>query len=361
MLNFGLLSDQRGIKIRETGIRMEWIKRHLFCLLCYCTVIKHQVYSSGCPKNWRQYNGFCYLYTTYFKPHDQGQHFCENFLQGSLVDVADESENMLISNLTSSKAWLRFRRCHNQRFYWTDSSPANFTAWERGQPDNKGEDEQCVFMSRNGNWSDGICLERKAFVCQNFKINCTKIQDCYVVKTLPAKWHEARSKCQADGFRLAKISNIIENNAIKSLLKGVRQAWIGLERQNIFCFKDKISYQNWDFHEPNDRALVENCVAIGNNGKWSDEDCNSSLAVICRRDLDECIHKEASGCDENSVCSNTAGSFTCSECKNGYSRDGNSCSRKYTAAIILGTLFGVSCLIILFLCCYVLRKKKRWI
>ena len=123
----------------------------------------------GCPRNWLHQNGFCYLNTKYSMPYDKGQHFCEYFLDSSLVDVSDERENKLISNLTSSKAWLRFRRCHNKRFFWTDSQPANFTAWESGQPDNKGTDEQCVFISRNGNWSDGICLERKAFVCQKCK------------------------------------------------------------------------------------------------------------------------------------------------------------------------------------------------
>ena len=46
-------------------------------------------------------------------------------------------------------------------------------------------------------------------------------------------------------------------------------------------------------------------------------------------DLDECIQKEAHGCDENSVCTNTAGSFTCDKCKDGFSRDKTKCSREY--------------------------------
>ena len=117
------------------------------------------------------------------------------------------------------------------------------------------------------------------------KADCTNDTDCYVVKTSKAKWREARSRCQADGLRLSKISSPIENNAVKTLLKGVTQAWIGLERQNNFCIKTPISYQNWDFHEPNDKGLVENCVAIGSQGKWSDEDCNASLAIICKRGM----------------------------------------------------------------------------
>ena len=122
--------------------------------------------SKGCPGKWLHHNGFCYLNTNYTLPYDKGQHFCEYFLDSSLVDVLDEAENNIISNLTSAKAWLKFRRCHDKRFYWTDSEPANFTAWERGQPDNRDTDEECVFVAKNGNWSDGICLERKAFVCQ---------------------------------------------------------------------------------------------------------------------------------------------------------------------------------------------------
>ena len=182
-----------------------------------------------------------------------------------------------------------------------------------------------------------------------------------MVKTSPAKWQEARSLCQTETMRLAKISSPMENNAVKSLLKGVAQAWIGLERQNNFCIGSPISYENWDFHEPNDKGLVENCVAIGIHGKWSDENCDASLAVICKKDLDECIQKEAYGCDENSVCTNTVGSFTCNKCKKGFSRDENKCSRINAVAIVLGALFGVCCLIILILVCYILRRKKRWI
>jgi hypothetical protein len=137
-----------------------------------------------------------------------------------------------------------------------------------------------------------VCRTIKCFrydIIHSFLISakaaCAKVTDCYVVKTSQAKWQEARSICQADGFHLAKISNRIENNAVKELLKGVTQAWIGLKRQNNFCIESPISYENWDFHEPNDKGLVENCVAIGNHGKWSDEDCNASLAVICKKGM----------------------------------------------------------------------------
>ena len=118
------------------------------------------------------------------------------------------------------------------------------------------------------------------------KAKCTDVADCYVIKTSRAKWQEARSKCQADGLRLAKITNSPENNAVKSLLKTDTEAWIGLERQNNFCTKTEISYQNWDFHEPDDKGLVENCVAIGSQGKWSDENCDKTLTVICKRGTD---------------------------------------------------------------------------
>ena len=53
------------------------------------------------------------------------------------------------------------------------------------------------------------------------------------------------------------------------------------------------------------------------------------IRVSTDLDLDECIQKEAYGCDESSVCTNTLGSFTCNECKAGYSRDENKCSREY--------------------------------
>ena len=46
-------------------------------------------------------------------------------------------------------------------------------------------------------------------------------------------------------------------------------------------------------------------------------------------DIDEC--EGPSPCDDNAVCSNTPGSFTCA-CNEGYSGDGMTCAGEYVNA-----------------------------
>ena len=45
--------------------------------------------------------------------------------------------------------------------------------------------------------------------------------------------------------------------------------------------------------------------------------------LYCTTDIDECI-EETDNCDDNAVCTNTDGSFTCL-CKPGFSGDGVQC------------------------------------
>ena len=46
------------------------------------------------------------------------------------------------------------------------------------------------------------------------------------------------------------------------------------------------------------------------------------LFVVLFLDIDECL---GNPCDRNAICSNTAGSFSCT-CKNGYSGNGTACN-----------------------------------
>ena len=50
---------------------------------------------------------------------------------------------------------------------------------------------------------------------------------------------------------------------------------------------------------------------------------------FCILDIDECV--EQTPCDENAVCTNIPGSFTC-VCSDGYRGDGMNCAGQYFSA-----------------------------
>lgn len=49
---------------------------------------------------------------------------------------------------------------------WTDSSPTDYTNWNRGEPNDAGGIEDCVSMINTGKWNDINCFFSKPFVCK---------------------------------------------------------------------------------------------------------------------------------------------------------------------------------------------------
>ena len=45
------------------------------------------------------------------------------------------------------------------------------------------------------------------------------------------------------------------------------------------------------------------------------------------KDINECSNTEDNNCDENAICTNTNGSFTC-QCETGYTGNGTTCNGK---------------------------------
>ena len=61
------------------------------------------------------------------------------------------------------------------KFEWTDGSSVDYTKWgydydnRRRQPDNRGGDEDCVYMYMTNTWFDSACDQELAFMCEKKK------------------------------------------------------------------------------------------------------------------------------------------------------------------------------------------------
>ena len=55
------------------------------------------------------------------------------------------------------------------KWYWENSKkPFNYTDWYPGEPNDQGNNEDCLhlFFSRNEHWNDSLCGSKQHFICE---------------------------------------------------------------------------------------------------------------------------------------------------------------------------------------------------
>ena len=120
-------------------------------------------------------------------------------------------------------------------FQWSDQSNVDFINWQRGQPDNYRNNEDCThlykYMTFNGKWNDLSCSDDIGYICQKdasskppsvapttaSKDPCPKgymqyQKNCYSFKKQLMTWDEAVAFCRKEDTNsdLASIHNEFE-------------------------------------------------------------------------------------------------------------------------------------------------------
>ena len=59
----------------------------------------------------------------------------------------------------------------------------------------------------------------------------------------------------------------------------------GVESEFKWSDGSNVVYTNWDAWNPDDWASSEDCVTVRNynDGRWNDQNCDNSLAYICKK------------------------------------------------------------------------------
>ena len=90
----------------------------------------------------------------------------------NLVSVSNRKEQTQLMKLAPRGAWLGLSDIlHERRFAWIDKNPLTFINWRRGQPNNAGGQQDCVWQRPDSLWDDVRCSGKKAFGCQKKMIN----------------------------------------------------------------------------------------------------------------------------------------------------------------------------------------------
>ena len=115
------------------------------------------------------------------------------------------------------------------------------------------------------------------------------------VSVLPAKYQQAKERCERQGGRLATPRDADENAALNTLLvqRGVvdrmwlggtdlghEGRWMRLDGYGRGVAEVPMTYTNWGHGQP-DGNTNENCIEIWLNGEWNDAPCSHDKAYVC--------------------------------------------------------------------------------
>ncbi|XP_064408108.1 C-type mannose receptor 2-like [Latimeria chalumnae] len=230
-----------------------------------------------------------------------------------LVSVHSQKELEEIKNISGITAiWIGLYR---NVWHWSNGDPAPFQNWNTGEPDNVGNDENCVGMwIRNpsaGKWKDSRCREETYFLCSqdttpqfttDATITTEKEKDIstitkthtnqikYILVKENKTWIEAFNYCRTNHTDLASIPNATAQTEIAELAKtssGGGGVWIGLRRDRLLGFwfwmdDDESEFSNWGDGSKGD-PFSDHCGMIDKeeNFTWRFECCSTKLNFIC--------------------------------------------------------------------------------
>ncbi|XP_064879506.1 macrophage mannose receptor 1-like [Oncorhynchus nerka] len=209
----------------------------------------------------------------------------------SIDDMADMNRliNTVEAELLTEPAWIGL---YNTSWRWSlgDTELGTKMFWEKGQPDNRNNNESCVWM-QNGLWHDANCGKRHHFVC--YDTNRTSLTSQYILVTENKTWSEAQRYCQKNHKDLASVRDVTENITIHEAIQNTKKAssleevvWIGLYRDWRWSDQSGSTFRNWMAGEPNGAdERGEHCVEVKfPSGEWNDHLCVTENHFICYDD-----------------------------------------------------------------------------
>ncbi|XP_044191070.1 lactose-binding lectin l-2-like [Thunnus albacares] len=125
-----------------------------------------------CPMSWYSFNGRCYKYIATRMTWADAEFHCVSE-SANLVSIHSLSENNFVKSLIKNfdpavgPTWIGLSDIHKEgRWMWSDGSAVHFVNWDKGQPNNSGN-QHCVHNNFGSQlkWNDFQCAETYPFVC----------------------------------------------------------------------------------------------------------------------------------------------------------------------------------------------------
>ncbi len=111
-------------------------------------------------------SGHAYLACDEELPWQAASEFCQA-LGGWLVAVDSRGENGFLDRLGLDDRWIGLNDIDQEGEYrWSNGQGTDYRNWNRGEPNNWEDSEDCIEMLRNERWNDLGCEESLPFICE---------------------------------------------------------------------------------------------------------------------------------------------------------------------------------------------------
>ncbi|XP_052023698.1 CD209 antigen-like protein D isoform X5 [Apodemus sylvaticus] len=138
----------------------------------------HDGLCQPCPRDWTFFNVSCYFFSKSQRNWHNSITACQE-LGAQLVIVETDEEQTFLQQTSKARgaSWMGLSDLHNEAtWHWVDGSPLSpsFTRyWNKGEPNNYGDEEDCVEFSGNG-WNDLKCDTLIFWICKKVSTSsCT--------------------------------------------------------------------------------------------------------------------------------------------------------------------------------------------
>ncbi|XP_041091292.1 macrophage mannose receptor 1-like isoform X2 [Polyodon spathula] len=254
------------------------------------------------------------------KTWTEAQQYCREH-HIDLVSIKNASENEdLVKKAQGVPFWIGL---FNEPWKWSHQGDNyTFHTWGSRDPDNRGGSENCVVMSKSGEWNDSSCNSQFPFFCYDDAIPSdppsaplseeaesssppstpvsqgTPVPEALHLISHSMVWPEAWQYCKDRYTDLVSLTGLAAQNRVSELVRNstASRFWIGLHRTVVYdnwywvAGKDKrapLNYTNWAPGEPNN-PYYEHCgeMVLGEDGgaEWNDLCCYEKLPFICFRE-----------------------------------------------------------------------------
>ncbi|XP_035531670.1 lithostathine-1-beta-like [Morone saxatilis] len=153
------------------------------------------------------------------------------------------------------------------------------TAWNTGEPNDYGNNENCAMNRRSEGWNDVPCTNEYMFICYNDEV--ILIQES---KT----WEEALNYCTENYRDLVSITNRHQQRWVQERAKNASTpfVWLGLRYTCTLDFwfwvSDKlVCYDNWDSPATTDDCVSAAAMDRGGQHKWFKKADTEKFNFIC--------------------------------------------------------------------------------
>ncbi|XP_072333768.1 CD209 antigen-like protein C [Scyliorhinus torazame] len=131
---------------------------------------------SRCPRGWKVHNQKCYFFSTDERNWDNAKQECESSNSHLIIINAPEEQTFFNKTVKDKKEnyWIGLTdRAEEGKWKWVDGSTASSLNWQKGQPDNFQNNENCAvigedYRDQTVGWNDDNCGKSHPFICEKW-------------------------------------------------------------------------------------------------------------------------------------------------------------------------------------------------